>query len=194
MTTPAPRPGADLRIRAATPADVPEILALIRELALYEREPDAVVATEDLLHRALFEDALGTLQGGPRTLSHAPRSGPVAECLMGELAEVASAGQAWTVQGFALFFVNYSTWTGRPGLYLEDLFVRPAHRGRGLGRALFTEVARLAARRGCRRMEWAVLDWNTPAIDFYKRLGAVAMSDWTTFRLAGPALDAFARD
>ena len=130
------------------------------------------------------------------TLGLSPKEGEasVAECLMGELAEVASAGQAWTVQGFALFFVNYSTWTGRPGLYLEDLFVRPAHRGRGLGRALFTEVARLAARRGCRRMEWAVLDWNTPAIDFYKRLGAVAMSDWTTFRLAGPALDAFARD
>jgi ribosomal protein S18 acetylase RimI-like enzyme len=154
-------------IRPATPADVPLILALVRELADYERAPDAVVATEAMLHDALF---------GPR---------PAAEVVLGfEGAEPA---------GFALFFHNFSTWLGRRGLYLEDLFVRPAFRGRGYGRTLLARLAAIAVERGCGRMEWSVLDWNEPAIGFYRSLGAEAMDEWTVFRLAGDALDRIAR-
>lgn len=155
-----------LSIRPATPDDLPTILALIRELAEYEREPDSAVATVDLLRQHLFGEGFGR--------------GPVAECIMGEI--------DGSPQGFALFFTNFSTWLGRPGLYLEDLFVRPAFRGHGLGKALFTHLAALAVERGCGRMEWSVLDWNEPAIGFYRSLGAVAMDGWTVHRLSGEGL------
>lgn len=151
-----------ITIRPATPADVPLIRSLIKELAEYEKDPDAAKATDQQLHDAHF---------GPR---------PIAESLIGEVDGVA--------QGFALFFHNFSTWEGKRGVYLEDLFVRPASRGVGLGKALFTHVARLAVERGCARYEWAVLDWNTPAIEFYKAHGARAMDEWTVYRLEGAAL------
>jgi GNAT superfamily N-acetyltransferase len=152
----------DHRIRPATPADIPAIHRLIVELAIYEREPDAVQASHADLHEALF---------GQR---------PVAECVLAEL-----HGEA---VGLALFFTNFSTWTGRPGLYLEDLFVMPAARGAGLGKALLVHLAQLAATRGCGRFEWSVLDWNQPAIDFYTALGARPMQEWTVMRLDGDAL------
>lgn len=146
-----------ISVRPAQPSDVGSILSFVRELAEYEREPDAVKATEAMLHASLF---------GER---------PECEAVIGEVGGAA--------QGFALFFMNYSTWLGRPGLYLEDLYVRPGCRGQGLGRALLVELARLAAARGCGRMEWSVLDWNTPAIEFYKSIGARPQSEWTVYRL-----------
>jgi len=155
-------------IRPAEPADVPVIAELIRGLARFEKLEDKVTLTEELLTAGLF---------GPR---------PYAESILAEV-EGHSAG-------FALFFHNFSTFLARPGLYLEDLFVLPEHRGLGIGRALLTHLARLAVERGCGRLEWAVLDWNREAINFYKRLGAVAMSEWTTYRLTGEALDRLARE
>jgi len=149
-------------IRPATPDDVPLIGQLIRELAEYEKLADKVVFTEALLRQQLF---------GPR---------PFAEVLLAE-----DGGRA---VGFALYFHNYSTFLAKPGIYLEDLFVEPAYRGRGHGKALFAALARLAVERGCGRLEWAVLDWNEPSIGFYKALGAKAMDDWTVYRLAGDAL------
>jgi GNAT superfamily N-acetyltransferase len=157
---------ATISVRPATPADVHAVLGFIRELAAYERAPEQAVATAPLLHEALF---------GPR---------PACEALMGEV--------GGTPRGFALFFHNFSTWTGRQGLYLEDLYVLPEFRGLGLGLALFARVAAIAVERGCPRFEWAVLDWNTPAIDFYRRLGAVPMNEWTVYRLRGEALQAAA--
>jgi GNAT superfamily N-acetyltransferase len=148
---------ADFEIRTATEADVSIILGLIRELADYERAPEAVVTTEAGLREVLF---------GPK---------PSAEVLL--------ALEGGEPVGFAVYFYNFSTWLGRPGLYLEDLFVRPAVRGRGYGRALLERLARIAQDRGCGRMEWAVLDWNDPAIQFYKKLGAEPMTEWTVFRL-----------
>ena len=144
-------------IRTATVADVPIILELIRALADYERAPNDVVATEEILLETLF---------GKK---------PAAEVLL--LFENDAA------VGFAVFFHNFSTWLGRPGLYLEDLFVRPEHRGKGYGRALLVELAKIARERNCGRMEWAVLDWNEPAIQFYRKLGAKPMEEWTVFRL-----------
>jgi GNAT superfamily N-acetyltransferase len=152
-----------LNLRAATPTDVPEILALIRELAEYEKLSHQVVATEALLHQHLFD----------------PK--PAAEVMMGE-----SDGQ---LAGFALFFTNFSTFLGRPGIYLEDLFVRPRFRGIGLGKALLQAVARLAVERNCGRFEWAVLDWNQSAIDFYLSQGATLMNDWRICRVTGDALE-----
>jgi GNAT superfamily N-acetyltransferase len=149
-------------IRAATPADVPAIHALIVALAVYEKEPDAVQASHDDLAQALF---------GPR---------PLAECVLAE-----SEGK--TV-GLALFFTNFSTWTGRPGLYLEDLFVQPEARGQGLGKALLVHLAQLAVARGCGRFQWQVLDWNAPSIAFYESLGAKATPEWIGMRLEGEAL------
>lgn len=151
-----------LLIRPALPADAGLVLRFIRELAEYEREPLAVEATEQGLREQLQS------------------SDPPFECLLAEL-----DGRAC---GFALFFQSYSTWRGRPGLYLEDLFVSEPLRGRGVGRALLAAVARTAVERGCARLEWAVLDWNQPAIDFYRALGAVPMAEWTVFRLTGDAL------
>jgi GNAT superfamily N-acetyltransferase len=146
----------------ATESDVPVILQMIRDLAEYERMSDEVVATESGLRESLF---------GPT---------PDAEVLIA----YADAQPA----GFALFFHNYSTFMGRRGLYLEDLFVKPAFRGRGIGKRLLVELARIAVDRGCGRFEWAVLDWNEPAIGFYKKLGAQCMDAWSTFRVTGDSL------
>ena len=144
-------------IRPATAADVPIILELIRALATYERAPNEVTATADGLNEVLFGEK------------------PAAEVLL--------AFENETAVGFAVFFHNFSTWLGRPGLYLEDLFVRPEDRGKGYGRALLIHLAKIARDRGCGRMEWAVLDWNEPAIEFYRKLGAKSMDEWTVFRL-----------
>jgi GNAT superfamily N-acetyltransferase len=160
-TTRQPPPDA-FHIRPAAVTDVPVILALIRELAEYEKLLHEVVATEALVKTALF---------GPE---------PVAQCA---LACVHS-----NPVGFALYFHNYSTFKGRAGLYLEDLFVRPEHRGHGIGEALLRYLARIAVERGCPRMEWAVLNWNKRAIEFYERVGAVGILDWTVFRVSGEAL------
>lgn len=149
-------------IRFATPADVPAILGLIRELAEYERLLDEAVADETSLHRALF--------GERRHV------------------EALVAVVAGETVGYALVFHNFSTILGKPGMYLEDLFVRLAHRGQGLGKALLQRVAQIAVERNCGRMEWSVLDWNEPSIRFYESLGAKPMSDWTTYRLTGDAL------
>lgn len=154
------------RLRAAVPADVPLLVALVRELAEYERAPDAVEATEALLADALF---------GPR---------PAAEAVVAEVDD----GGGTTAAGFALFFHNFSTWKGRRGLYLEDLFVRPAYRGRGIGGALLRHLAGVAVARGCARFEWSVLDWNERAIGFYRALGARPMDEWTVMRVDGEAL------
>src|SRR6266571_879985 len=144
-------------IRVAIVDDVPIILELIRALATYERAPNEVKATEEQLVDVLF--------GGK----------PAAEVLL--------AFENETAVGFAVFFHNFSTWLGRPGLYLEDLFVRQEDRGKGYGRALLIHLAKIARDRGCGRMEWAVLDWNEPAIEFYRKLGAKPMDEWTVFRL-----------
>jgi GNAT superfamily N-acetyltransferase len=149
--------GSYFQIRPARADDVPIILGLIRDLATYERAPDEVVATEEQLADVLF---------GER---------PVAQVLL--------AFERESPVGFALYFHNFSTWLGRPGLYLEDLFVKPEKRGKGYGRALLVELAKIARERDCGRMEWAVLDWNQPAIKFYRALGATPMHEWTVFRL-----------
>jgi len=158
-----------VRVRKALPADVPLMLALVCELAEYERaEPGAVTATEASIAAAMFPPA------------GAPHADGLVDGLIAELDGVP--------QGMAICFTNFSSWLGRPGLYLEDLFVRPAARGHGLGKRLLIEVARLAVAKGCRRLDWVVLDWNTPAIEFYKGLGATPMNEWTGYRLSGVAL------
>jgi GNAT superfamily N-acetyltransferase len=149
-------------IRQATAADVADLLRLIRALAEYEREPDAVETTEASLREAMF---------GAQPFAHA---------LVAE-----TSGR---VIGMAIWFFTFSTWTGRPSVYLEDLFVEPAHRGHGAGRALMASLAAIATDRGCPRMEWSVLDWNEPSIAFYKTLGARPMDEWTSWRLSGAPL------
>jgi GNAT superfamily N-acetyltransferase len=156
-----------LRIERATERDVPLILGLIKALAEYERMSDEVIATEDGLRRTLF---------GPH---------PAAEVVVGYAGDEPA--------GFALFFHNYSTFLGKPGLYLEDLFVVPTFRGRGYGKALLVHLAKLAVERDCGRFEWSVLDWNEPAIGFYKKLGATPMDGWTIFRVTGDALHTLAK-
>jgi GNAT superfamily N-acetyltransferase len=151
-----------LRIERATERDVPLILRLIKDLAEYERMSNEVIATEEGLRQTLF---------GAR---------PAAEVVVGYAGDEPA--------GFALFFHNYSTFLGKPGLYLEDLFVVPKFRGRGYGRALLVHLASLAVERGCGRFEWSVLDWNEPAIGFYKKLGAEPLDTWTIFRVTGDAL------
>jgi GNAT superfamily N-acetyltransferase len=158
----------DFHIREAMPSDAPVILSLIRGLAEYEREPDAAVITEQQIRETLF--------------------GPARS------AEVVLGCEGASPVGFAVFFHNYSTWLGRRGLYLEDLFVRPEARGRGYGRRLLAHLAGIAEARGCQRMEWSVLDWNAPAIGFYRALGAIPMDAWTVYRLTGPALAALASE
>jgi len=155
-----------ITIRTATPADVPEILRFIRALAAYEREPDAVSATEAGLLRDGF---------GPN---------PFYSSLIAE--------QDGLPAGFALFFFNYSTWLGRPGLYLEDIFVDPEFRGLGIGKALLQKVAAIALEKGCLRLQWEVLDWNTPAIDFYRAMGAEFLDEWRNVRISGDALQKLA--
>ena len=147
----------DFQIRSAQVEDVPIILQLIRDLATYERAPDEVTATEEQLVDVLFAER------------------PAAEVLL--------AFEGQSPVGFAVFFYNFSTWLGRPGLYLEDLFVKPDKRGKGYGRALLVALAKIARDRKCGRMEWAVLNWNEPAIEFYRALGAKPMHEWTVFRL-----------
>ena len=154
-------------IRSATPADVPAIARLIRALAEYEKLSHEVVLREEDLHQHLF---------GPK---------PYAEVVLAE-----AGGQ---VVGFALFFHNYSTFLAKPGIYLEDLFVFPEHRGQGHGKRLLSHLAKLAVERGCGRFEWSVLDWNAPAIAFYKSFGAVPMNEWTVFRVTGDALKRLAQ-
>ena len=151
-------------IRAARVDDVPEIYRLIRALAEYERSLPSVTGTEDDLRRALFGSR-------PAVFAHV-------------------ADHEGRVVGFALWFLNYSTWTGQHGIYLEDLFVDESIRGSGYGKALLTELARVCVERGYQRLEWVVLDWNTPSIDFYRSLGAQSMDEWDTYRLTGPALRA----
>jgi GNAT superfamily N-acetyltransferase len=154
---------SDLQIRSATPEDIPQILAFIREFAEYERAPEQAIAKgEDLMRdgwgkEPKFRVVIAEWQGTPA--------------------------------GFALFFYNYSTWQGQPGLYLEDLFVRPAFRGKGVGKALLLHLAQIAVRENCGRFQWQVLDWNTPAIDFYKSLGARVLDEWLTMRVEGEALE-----
>ena len=149
-------------IRSATPGDLPVIMELIRGLAEYEKLADRVTATPELIERALFSDR------------------PYAECLIAE-----SEG---TAAGFAIFYHNFSTFLGQPGIYLEDLFVLPELRGHGIGRALLSRLAAIAVERDCGRLEWAVLDWNEPAIKFYRGLRAEMLDDWRIFRLTGNAL------
>jgi len=156
-----------ITIRSITRADLPQVLGFIRELAVYEHLEAQVVATEADLDVALF---------GARPF-----------------AEVVFACRGEAALGFALFFPNFSTFLGKPGLYLEDLFVRPEARGLGVGHALLAWLARTALERGCGRLDWAVLDWNAPSIGFYHSLGAVPLDDWITYRLAGPALERLAQ-
>ncbi len=153
-----------MTIRRATPEDVPAIVQLVKDLATYEREPDAVKLTAESLHSALFGQA-------PAVFAHVAEDG-------GE------------VQGFALWFLSFSTWEGVHGVYLEDLYVRPEARGQGLGKALLRTLAELAVERGYARVEWSVLDWNAPSIVFYESLGARPQEEWSTYRLTGEALAA----
>lgn len=155
--------GADPRIRPITAADVPAVVGMVFDLAVYEKSPELCHLTDEQLHAALF---------GP------------APALFGLVAE----SEPGLVGGFALWFLNFSTWEGVHGIYLEDLYVRPELRGSGLGKALLVRLAQIAVERGYARVEWSVLDWNTPSIDFYRSLGADPMEEWTTFRLTGPAL------
>lgn len=159
-----------MTIREATPADVPAILRLVRELAEYEREPDAVKATEESFLATMFP-----AKGDPTVFGH------VAE-IDGE--------DGPEVVGIAIWFLNFSTWTGTNGIWLEDLYVTPSQRGTGLGKQLLTRLAQVCVERGYRRLEWTVLDWNEPSIAFYRSLGAVPMEEWTTNRLTGDALAA----
>jgi GNAT superfamily N-acetyltransferase len=153
-------------IRRATAADAAQILVFIRALAAFERAPDAVTATEE----GLIRDGFG--------------ANPFFHCLI--------ADRDGRPAGFAFYFFNYSTWVGRPGIYVEDLFVHPEFRGLGIGKALLKEVAAVAVKNGCRRMQWEVLDWNTPAIAFYRAMGAEFLDEWRNVRLSGEALERLA--
>jgi GNAT superfamily N-acetyltransferase len=157
----------DFKIRFATKTDVPLILSFIKQLAEYEKMANEVVATEALLEQTLF---------GER-----------------KVAEVIFSDYNGEAVGFALFFHNFSTFLGRPGIYLEDLFVKPEMRGKGLGKLMLSYLAKLAKERGCGRLEWWVLDWNEPSVEFYKSLGAQPMDEWTVFRITGETLDGLAR-
>ena len=166
MRDPAVRTGPTIAIRPAVPEDAALILGFIRELAVYEKAGQEVLATEADLRRTLF---------GPQAGAHAL------------ICDVDGAAA-----GFAVYFFNYSTWQGRPGLYLEDLYLTPAYRSVGAGKALLRHLAGIAVDQGCGRFEWSVLDWNTPAIAFYQSIGAQPMNEWVRYRLTGPALAEFA--
>lgn len=151
----------NMEIRKACPKDVPQILEFIKGIARYEKMEDEVVATENMLHEWLFQK---------------------------EVAEVVFAEEDGKAVGFALYFHNFSTFVGKAGIYLEDLYVFPEHRGKGYGKALFLHLARTALDRGCGRMEWVCLNWNQPSIDFYRSMGAISLDDWKTYRLTEDAL------
>ena len=173
--TAGPRPSASrasVTVREGHETDVEAVVGMVRELAEYERAADQVRLTPGQLRRAVFAGA-------------APGGHPAAYLLVAE--------EGPEVVGFALWFLNFSTWEGVHGIYLEDLYVSPAHRGSGAGRALLTALARIAHERGYARVEWSVLDWNEPAIGFYRRIGAVPLDEWTTYRLTGSALESLAR-
>ena len=155
-------------IRLAKPKDIADIHRLIYELAVYEKAPEQMVATVDQINQSLFKD------------------NPVAFCHVAEV-----DGQ---IVGIALWFLNYSTWLGKPGIYLEDLFVQPDYRGHGIGKGFMKTLAQLCTERGYERFQWWVLDWNKPSIEFYKSLGALPMDEWTVFRLSGDALKKFASE
>jgi GNAT superfamily N-acetyltransferase len=155
---------SDFEVREAAPDDVHELLRLVRDLATYEKEPDAAVATPEQFHRALFP----------------PDAAPTAHALVAE--------RAGRVVGMAIWFPTFSTWTGENGLWLEDLYVEPEQRGLGIGRVLLAGLADICVRRGWPRMEWWVLDWNEPSIAFYKAQGALPQDEWTTYRVTGDAL------
>ena len=157
-----------MQIRLAIPGDIEDIHRLIYALAVYEKAPDEMVATVAQIKESLFNDS------------------PVAFCHVAEV-----DGQ---IVGIALWFLNYSTWLGKPGIYLEDLFVQPEFRGHGIGKGFMKTLAQLCIERGYERFQWWVLDWNEPSIEFYKSLGAVAMDEWTVFRLSGGALKKFANE
>lgn len=157
-----------MKIRLAQPADIADIHRLIYELAVYEKAPEQMVATVDQISDSLFKD-------NPVAFAH--------------VAEVDGK-----IVGIALWFLNYSTWLGKPGIYLEDLFVQPEYRGHGIGKGFMKTLAQLCIERGYERFQWWVLDWNEPSIEFYKSLGAVAMDEWTVFRLSGDALKKFASE
>jgi GNAT superfamily N-acetyltransferase len=178
-----------LIIRPATTADVPTILAFIRELALFEREPDAVLATE----ADLLRDGFGISPDGVVPLHPAPT--PRFTCLIADWAEPENTTPAGPVSvGFALYFTSYSTWLGHHGIRLEDLYVTPGHRKKGIGKALLSRLAQIAVAEGCGRLEWDVLDWNANAIAVYERLGATVQAEWRIMRLAGGALHALANN
>jgi GNAT superfamily N-acetyltransferase len=158
-----------MTVRALSPADVPAVVGMVRELAAYEEAEHEARMTEQQLHDALFGAT-------PALFGH-----------------VAEAGIG-TIAGFAVWFLNFSTWRGTHGIYLEDLYVRPEHRGSGFGRELLRTLAELCVARGYSRLEWSVLDWNAPSIEFYKAAGAVPMDEWTVFRLTDDALTTFAAD
>lgn len=194
-----------MSLRPATEADLDAIIALIRGLAEYEREPDAVTLDREELRRHLFgerpyaevilaEDGAGTPGASPGGSERpVPSDEPAAsEERVPSGASPEGSERPVHIVGFALFFHNFSTWMGKPGIWLEDLFVMPEYRGRGHGKALLVELARIAVERGCGRFEWSVLDWNEPSIAFYKSLGAVPMDEWTNYRVTGEALDRLA--
>jgi GNAT superfamily N-acetyltransferase len=173
MTTDNLQPATDnsINLRPATPTDVPQILQFIRDLAKYEREPDAVHATE----ADLLRDGFGETKRF--------------DCIIAELKQAC----AIVPVGFALYFHNYSTWRGHAGIHIEDLYVNPEHRGKGIGKALLTRVAAIAVAEGCSRLQWDVLEWNTPAIGFYRQMGAQILMDWRTMRVTGEELQALSR-
>jgi GNAT superfamily N-acetyltransferase len=160
----------DVRIRPAERADVPLLLSMVVELAEYERAADQVTGSEELLETALF---------GPH---------PAAEAVIAELGGAPEPRPHGAV-GFALFYTTFSTWLCRPGIWLEDLYVSPAHRGSGVGGTLISHLARLAVQRGCGRLDWSALDWNVTAVRFYEKLGATRLNEWRGFRLSGPDLE-----
>jgi GNAT superfamily N-acetyltransferase len=161
-----------VKVREIRPDDVPAVLGMVRELAAYEESEHEALMTEEQLHGALFGES---------------------PALFGHVAVATGAGEDEPA-GFALWFLNFSTWRGTHGIYLEDLYVRPGHRGSGLGRELLRTLAELCVTRGFSRLEWSVLDWNIPSIDFYRAAGAVPMDGWTVFRLTDGALPRFAAD
>lgn len=172
--------------RPATPDDVQEIVDLIKDLAAYEKEPDAVQLTPERLREQLFGD-------NPAIFCHVvdSTSGNLGDCAGGGVGDGGVGGSSPRLDGIALWFLNYSTWEGTHGIYLEDLYVRPEARGTGKGKALLQNLARIAVERGYSRVEWCVLKWNQPSIDFYRSLGAFPMDEWNTFRLTGQPLADF---